>query len=111
LHALRDVPSDLGESPKLAVGIPDRRDHLVGKEQGSVLAETTTVNLDAPFTDSFIEVVVPRPRRLRWVERGVMFPDDLFTGIAHDPLGPAVPAHDVAGGVEHVDRIVADRFD
>ena len=37
-----------------------------------------------------------------------MLPDDLVGGVSLDPLGAAVPARDVPGGIQHEDGVVAD---
>ena len=44
------------------------------------------------------------------VKRGQVFAEDFFGLVALDQLGSGVPADDVAGGIEHVQRVVLGAF-
>jgi hypothetical protein len=49
---------------------------------------------------------------LLWcIERREMPADDILPRIALDPFGPGIPVHDMAGRIEHIDRVVGDTFD
>ena len=69
---------------------------------------------------SYLPLVARRLQRARrnlertiliGIEPRKMLPDHLLAGVALDALGAGIPVHDVARGIEHVDRVVGHALD
>ena len=104
------VAGDLGESDVLADVVVDGGDHDVGPVARAVLAIPPALLLVAALAHGDLQLLLRMPLGLALdgVEDAEVLPDDLAAGVARDPLRAGVPAGDVALGIEHEDRVVAD---
>src|SRR5439155_1430885 len=106
---LAQVPRHLREPQQRPALVTHGGHHDVGPKAGAVLADAPVLLLVAARRGGGLE-------GCRWLAGGGVFrgveprkvlADDLLRGVALDLLRPAVPAHHVAGGIEHVDGVVA----
>ena len=111
--ALGQVARDLGEAEQRAVGRQNRIDDDVGPEASPVLPDAPALGLETALLGRDAQCALGQPRAavLRGIEAREVPADDLLLAIALQALGPGVPADDVAGRVQHVDRVVGDRVD
>ena len=112
LAALGEVARHLGEAPQRARVVPDGGDRHVGPEEGPVLPDPPRLFPVVPDRGGHRQLVlrVSRPHVVGTIEGREVPPDDLIGPVALDPLGPAIPARDVALGLQHEDRVVLDRL-
>src|SRR5579872_918547 len=109
---LGHVAGHFGEAKQSAIPA-DRVDQHLRPEQGAILADTPALGGEAAGFRRCLQGTVwdAGGAVLFGVEAGEVLPDDFVGRIALDVLGARIPAHDVAGGVEHEDRIVHDTLD
>jgi len=110
---LTDVARDLREADQFALGVPDRVDDDVRPEARTVLSQTPSLALEAPF---FLRKPKGKCRQAALsifvgVERGEVSTDDLLLLVTFETLGAWVPARDEAARVEHVDGVVGNGLD
>ena len=111
--ALGDVARDLGEAEQAAVGAADRIDHDVRPEPRAVLAHAPAFLLETSLPLGRVEGAggfAGGAIFLR-VETREMLADDLLRPVALDAFRAGIPAHDLAVGIEHVDRVVDHALD
>ena len=109
----RHVARDLAEADQRAGRIEDRVDHHARPETVAALADAPAFRFEAALR---LGLAQSAPRHvdgavLLGIEQREMLADDLFLPIPLDALGPAVPARNPAGGIEHEDRVVVDALD
>ncbi len=110
---LGQITRDLAESDQLPGFVAHRRDHDVRREQPAVLAHAPSLLRVAPFGAGQVELVpwMTAVSVLLCVEHGEVLAEDFPCFVALDPLRAGIPAHDVAGGVEHEDGVIGDALD
>jgi hypothetical protein len=106
--SLGQVAGHLGKPAELAVVVAQRRDDDVGPEACPILPYSPALFLHAPVSLGLLEKLRRMSFRgvLASVERGHVLADDFVGLVPLDAFGSFIPACDLAGRVEHEDRIV-----
>jgi hypothetical protein len=108
-----DVARDLGVAEQRPLLVVDRVDHDAGPEARAVLAHAPAFGLVLALVQGGRQGALGQVRRpvFGGVETREVLAQDFGRQVALEALGARIPAADVAFGVEHVDRIVADARD
>jgi hypothetical protein len=113
LSPLGQVARDLGESQQRTRRTSDGIDDDMRPEALAILANPPPLGLELAGARGSPE----RGRRnaaldvLFGIESREVPADDFAGGVALEALGAGIPARDIAGSVEHVDRIVGNGID
>ena len=108
-----DVAGDLGEADQRALLIVDRFEDGTGGKTAAVLSDAPALGDNLPLLGGFTQHLRRRAGALflLGVKARKVLPDDLVGAVALDALRAAIPGGDSALRIEHVDRIIGDRFD
>jgi hypothetical protein len=91
--------------------VAHRREHHFGPEQRAVLAHAPSFLAEASALARFAQLLVRAALGdgLGRKEAGIVTADDLRSLVTLVAFGAAVPGHDIAVQVQHVDGVVLDR--
>ena len=91
----------------------DRFEDGTGGKTAAVLSDAPALGDNLPLLGGFTQHLRRHAGALflLGVKARKVLPDDLVGAIPFDPLGAGIPGGDPALRIEHVDRIIGDRFD